>query len=48
VIPNLQYAYRLGVRENNIGNGGNTKKTGVSIKTQKQRYEVLVYKDRLM
>jgi hypothetical protein len=36
-----------GVRENNIGNGGKHKK-GVTIKTQKQGYEVLVYKGRLM
>jgi hypothetical protein len=38
----------LAVRENNIGNGGNTKKKGVKMKTQKQSYEVLVYKERLM
>jgi hypothetical protein len=39
----------LGVRDNNIGNGGITKKKkGVKIKTQKQSYEVLVYKERLM
>jgi hypothetical protein len=39
----------LGVRENNIGNGGkHTKKKGVKIKIQKQSYEVLVYKERLM
>jgi hypothetical protein len=36
----------LGVRENNIGDGG--KKKGVKIKTQKQSYKVLVYKERLM
>jgi hypothetical protein len=34
-----------GVRGNNICNGG---KKGVKIKTQKQSYEVLVYKERLM
>jgi hypothetical protein len=39
---------RLGVRENNIGNGGKYQKKGVKIKTQKQSYEVFVYKDRLM
>jgi hypothetical protein len=41
---------RLGVRENNIGNGEKhaKKKGGVKIKTQKQSYEVLVYKKRLM
>jgi hypothetical protein len=39
--------YRLGVRENTIGNGRKHKK-GVKIKTQKQSYEVLVYKERLM
>jgi hypothetical protein len=39
----------LGVRENNIDNGGkHTKKNGAKIKTQKQCYEVLVYKERLM
>jgi hypothetical protein len=37
----------LGVRENNIGNGGKHKK-GVKIKTQDQSYEVFVYKERLM
>jgi hypothetical protein len=35
----------LGVRENNIAE--NTKK-GVKIKTQKQSYDVLAYKERLM
>jgi hypothetical protein len=54
VVPNLRYAYpwgytadRLGVHENNIGNGRkhqNKKK----LKKQKQSYEVLVYKERLM
>jgi hypothetical protein len=39
---------RLGIRENNIGNGGKHRKKGVKIKTQKQSYEVLVSKDRLM
>jgi hypothetical protein len=55
VVPNLWYAYpwgyaadRLWVRENNIGNGGKHKKKGVKIKTQKQSYEVLVHKERLM
>jgi hypothetical protein len=39
----------LGVRENNIGNGGkHTKKKGVKIKIQKQNYEVWIYKDRLV
>jgi hypothetical protein len=39
----------LGVHENNIGNGGKkTHKKGVKIKTQKQSYEVLVYKERLV
>jgi hypothetical protein len=42
----------LGVRENNIGNGGkhthtHTHTKGIKIKTQKQSYEVLVYKERL-
>jgi hypothetical protein len=39
----------LGVCENTIGNGGKhqKKKKGVKIKTQKQSYEVLVYKERL-
>jgi hypothetical protein len=37
----------LGVRENNIGNGGKHKKR-VKIKTQKPNYEVLVYKERLV
>jgi hypothetical protein len=36
------------VRVNNIGNGGKLKKKGVKIKTQKQSYVVLVYKERLM
>jgi hypothetical protein len=36
----------LGVRGNNIGNGGKQKKR-FKIKTQKQSYEVLVYKERL-
>jgi hypothetical protein len=36
----------LWVRENNIGNGGEHKK-GVKIKTQKQSYEVLIYKEGL-
>jgi hypothetical protein len=36
----------LQVRENNIGMAENThKKKGVKIKTQKQNYEVLVYKE---
>jgi hypothetical protein len=35
----------LGVWENNIVNG---RKKGVKIKTQKQSYEVLVYKETLM
>jgi hypothetical protein len=40
---------RLGVRENNIGNGRkHTKKKGVKISTQKQSYEVLVYEKKLM
>jgi hypothetical protein len=39
----------LGVYENNIGNGRkHQKKRGVKIKTQKQSYEVLVYKERFM
>jgi hypothetical protein len=38
-----------GVRENNIGSGGkHQKRKGVNVKTQKQSYEVLVYKERLM
>jgi hypothetical protein len=38
----------LGVHENNIGNSGKHKTNkGVKIKTQKQSYEVLVYKERL-
>jgi hypothetical protein len=37
------------VRENDIGNGGKQhKKKGVKIKTQKQSYEVLVYKETIM
>jgi hypothetical protein len=35
----------LGVRENNIGNGGKHQENGVKIKTGKQSYEVLVYKE---
>jgi hypothetical protein len=39
----------LGVRENNIGNGGKKRpKRGVKIKAGKQSYEILVYKERLM
>jgi hypothetical protein len=38
----------LGARENNSCNGEKTKKKRVKIKTQKQSYEVLVYKERLM
>jgi hypothetical protein len=39
----------LGVHENNIANGGKPlPKKGVKIKTQKQTYEVLVYKEGLM
>jgi hypothetical protein len=39
----------LEIFENNIGNGGkHQKKKGVKIKTQKQSYEVLVYKEGLM
>jgi hypothetical protein len=37
----------LGLSENSISNGGKQKK-GVKIKTQKQSYEVLVYKERLI
>jgi hypothetical protein len=37
---------RLGVGKNNIGNGGWGKE--LKIKTRKQSYEVLVYKERLM
>jgi hypothetical protein len=43
-----EYAEDLfGVRKNNIGNGGEHKK-GFKITTQKQSYEALVYKERLM
>jgi hypothetical protein len=39
----------LAVRENNIRNGGkHKKKKGLKMKTQKQSYQVLVYKERLM
>jgi hypothetical protein len=38
----------VGVPENNIGNGGKHPKKGVKIKTQKQNYDVLVYKERLV
>jgi hypothetical protein len=37
----------LGVRENNIGNGGKHTKKGVKIKKQKSN-GVLVYKERFM
>jgi hypothetical protein len=37
-----------GVRENNIGNGGKHQRKGVKMKTQKERYEVLVHKEILM
>jgi hypothetical protein len=48
VVPSLWCAAdRLGVREN-VGNGGKHPKKGVKIKTQKQSYEVLVCKERLM
>jgi hypothetical protein len=36
----------LGVRENNIGNGGKHQKKR-ELKTQKESYEVLLYKERL-
>jgi hypothetical protein len=36
----------LAVGENNIGIGGKHQKQEVRIKTQKQSYEVLVYKER--
>jgi hypothetical protein len=38
----------LGVRENNVRDGRKHNKKGVKIKTQKQSYEVLVYKERRM
>jgi hypothetical protein len=39
----------LGIRENNIGNGGKRQKKGIKIEKQKQRHEVpAVYKERLM
>jgi hypothetical protein len=38
----------LGVRGNNIGNGGEHQKSGVKIKTQKQSFKVSGYKERLM
>jgi hypothetical protein len=38
----------LEVCENNIGNGRKRQKKGVKIKTQKQSYEILVYRERLM
>jgi hypothetical protein len=37
----------LGIRKNNIGNGGKHKKR-VKIKTRKESYEVLGYKERLV
>jgi hypothetical protein len=53
VVPNLWYGYpwgnaadRFGVRENNIGNGGKHPKKEKL--TQKQGYEVLVYKEILV
>jgi hypothetical protein len=55
VIINLWYAYPWGYEEDrlrigeNIGDGGkHQKKKGVKIKTPKESYEVLVYKERLM
>jgi hypothetical protein len=52
VVPNLWYEYpwgyaadRLVVRQNNIGNGQKHQKKGGKIKTQKQSYEFLVYKE---
>jgi hypothetical protein len=36
----------LGVSQNNIGNGGKHIKKGVKIRTLKQSYEVLVYKEK--
>jgi hypothetical protein len=54
VVPNLWYAYpwesaadRLGIHENNIGDGGKHQKKRVKIKTPKQSYGVLVHKERL-
>jgi hypothetical protein len=53
-VPNLWHAYlwgytavRLGVCENNIGNGEKHQKKRVKIKAQKQNYEGFVYKERL-
>jgi hypothetical protein len=37
----------LGVRKNNIGNGGKHPKKGVKIKTQKVN-EVLVYREKVV
>jgi hypothetical protein len=38
----------LGVRENNIRNGGKHTKKGLKMKTQKQSYEIWVYRERRM
>jgi hypothetical protein len=51
VVPNLWYAYpwgyaveRLGVYENNIGNGGKKKKKRVKMKTQNKVMKFLFTK----
>lgn len=50
-VPNLWHAYSWGyggklVGEYNIGNDGEYQEKGVKIKTQKQSYRVLIYKER--
>ena len=46
--PSTPEGDQLKLSENNIGNGGEHKRKGVKIKTQKQSYKVLIYKEKLM
>jgi hypothetical protein len=48
VVPKLLYAYPWGYVKIILVMAGSTKRKGVEIKTQKQSYEVLVYKEKLM
>jgi hypothetical protein len=45
VVPNLWYAYAWGYVKIILVMAENTKKKGVKIKTQKQSYEVWVYRE---
>jgi hypothetical protein len=47
VVPNLWYTYLWGNAKIILVMAENTKRKRVKIKTQKQSYEVLAYKERL-